>query len=71
MITFLGAVVPITQNNLYTEDRDTEPQEIVYVVRQMKNGSVSAIDGKTGTLLSNFTQADINQKRITFVLQGL
>lgn len=66
-----GAVTPITKAHLYAADNDTEPEGIVYHVGQTMYGTVSWIARSTGAAVKNFTQADINFRRVVFILQGL
>lgn len=55
--------MPITRNHLYAIDNDTQPEDIVFHITEVANSEVRKIDNSFEKVW-NFTQADIDSKKI-------
>lgn len=61
---------PITANVLTTVDPDTDDANIIYTIYDgPTHGAV--FNSATGSAITQFTQADINNKRIEYVLRDV
>ncbi len=56
--------MPITRNHLYAIDNDTQPDDIVFYITEVVNSELTKIDYSFEKVW-NFTQADIDNKKIT------
>lgn len=65
-----GAEVPITVDHLNITDLDTPPSELVFIISQPTNGDIVRSPDKK-TLISNFTQQDINDGLIFYQHKGM
>ena len=63
-----GSTSTITSKHLLTEDADTSPEELVYLVHgKPGNGFISLANRTLSQPVENFTQEDINRELVLFV----
>ncbi|MGD1944114.1 MAG: cadherin-like domain-containing protein [Leptolyngbyaceae cyanobacterium] len=71
-----GETLTLDADNLFTQDEETPPEELVYTIDEVLNGSFQRIDVDLGTVIGpiavgeTFTQADIDGGTIQFVHDG-
>lgn len=65
----VGEESEITANMLSSDDLDTPPEELVYSIEMPSNGIV-AFKVSPHDSVDSFTQAQINNGEVLFILQG-
>ncbi|XP_069780448.1 chondroitin sulfate proteoglycan 4 [Narcine bancroftii] len=66
---WVGSITVITKNDLYAEDKDSSPEELVYTVTPPSNGHL-ALKMSPYKQILNFTQFHINNGQLIFVHNG-
>ncbi len=69
LIVWTSSVTPITAKHLKYEDKDSTPEELMYVVDKPSNGDL-ALSSNLRQNIANFTQAHINRREIVFIHTG-
>ena len=62
--------MPISREHFTAEDNDTRPEEIVYTVSEAPVNGYFAIGSAPAPMVSNFTQAQVDEMLVVFVHQG-
>ncbi|NWS60278.1 CSPG4 protein, partial [Chunga burmeisteri] len=66
---WVGSVTEITVDDLYTEDKDSSPSELIYSITPPSNGHL-ALKSSTNKSILSFTQAHIIEGQLVFVHNG-
>ena len=66
---YTGSTAPITNEHLLVTDKDTESQDLVYILNPPTNGYVALADMPRDNIV-NFTQELINKNKIVYVHTG-
>lgn len=66
---WVGSVTEITADDLYAEDKDSSPSELIYSITPPSNGHLALKDSPNKSILS-FTQAHIMEGQLLFVHNG-
>lgn len=64
-----GQSVTLTSEDIAAVDPDNTADELIYTVSNVRGGHL-ALGGQTGTAVTTFSQADLNQNRVAFVHDG-
>ncbi|XP_029074415.1 chondroitin sulfate proteoglycan 4-like isoform X1 [Monodon monoceros] len=67
---WVNSVTEITSSELCSEDGDSSPQDLAYLVSPPSNGHL-ALKSFPGLSMQNFTQAQINEGQLVFVHTGM
>lgn len=65
-----GDTVTLGPDHLYVEDGDTLPEDIHFTMTRKPNNWYLALDDRFNDSLCNFTQADVNNRRVHLVQNG-
>ncbi|CAN8220398.1 unnamed protein product [Coccothraustes coccothraustes] len=68
-LVWVGSVTEITVDNLYVEDKDSSPSELVYSITPPSNGHLALTSSPNKSILT-FTQAHIIKGQLVFVHNG-
>lgn len=66
----MGSVTEITADDLFAEDKDSSPSELIYSITPPSNGHLALKDSPNKSIL-NFTQAHILEGQLLFVHNGM
>jgi len=65
---WMGSATPLASRHLLTEDADSRPDELVYIIhRKPGNGFFSLTNRTFSQPIENFTQADVNLGLVSFI----